>query len=75
MSGMMSRFEGVYALSLGADGEVIEGPEALPGAKHISRGDDAISVGGRALYVSGSAEGLVLNFVAPDLSFEQLTIP
>jgi hypothetical protein len=34
MSGMMSRFEGVYALSLGADGEVIEGPEALPGAKH-----------------------------------------
>lgn len=75
MSGMMSRFEGVYALSLGADGEVIDGPEQLPGAQHISRGDDAISVGGRALYVSGSAEGLVLHFVASDLSLEQLTIP
>ena len=75
MSGMMSRFEGVYALSLGADGEVADGPEQLPGAQHISRGDDAISVGGRALYVSGSAEGLVLHFVASDLSLEQLTIP
>jgi hypothetical protein len=44
---------------------------------HISGGDDAVVLGGRALFVTGedSSNRLVLDFVAGDLTTEAITLP
>lgn len=75
VDGGRQTFEGVSALRLSSRGEVLEGPVLLPGARHISRGDDAVAWGGRAVYLGGSTAGLELNFIAADLSSERVVLP
>jgi hypothetical protein len=75
VSGNRSTFEGTFALRLDAKGAVLSGPSALAEKHHISRGDDVVTLGGRALYVGGSQDGLELNFVAADLSYERIVVP
>lgn len=75
VSGNRSTFEGTFALRLDTAGTVTTGPLQLSGFGHISRGDDAVTLGGRALYVGGSSAGLELNFIAPDLTAETVVVP
>ena len=74
--GQSSEFAGTQGLVLGADG-VIDVAAKTVSERHLSRGDDVITVGNRALFVSGDAaeKKLVLNFVAADLSVETVELP
>jgi hypothetical protein len=69
-------FEGTYAMRVDAAGTVAA-PATRVSDRHISRGDDAVALGGRALFVtgSGSPASLALNFVAADLTTEVVTLP
>jgi hypothetical protein len=75
-SGQSSTFAGTSGLVLGADGVVDEAAKALS-ERHLPRGDDVITVGNRALFVTGDAaeKKLVLNFVSADLSVETVDLP
>ena len=74
--GNSSEYDGTYALVMNGAGTVT-GAATKVGDHHISRGDDAVAVGGRALFVTGNAPGkqLLLNFVASDLTTETVTLP
>jgi hypothetical protein len=69
-------FEGTYAMVIDAAGTTVA-PAMRVSDHHISRGDDAVVLGNRALFVtgSGSPASLALNFVAADLTTEVVTLP
>lgn len=69
-------FAGTHGLLLRADG-MVEVAAKKVSDRHLSRGDDVIAVGDRALFVTGNAaqKKLVLNFVAQDLSVEAVELP
>jgi hypothetical protein len=71
-----SQFSGTHGLLLGADGNVVATPKLIA-ERHLSRGDDMVTVGARALFVSGSAASkkLTLNFIGADLTLETVEIP
>jgi hypothetical protein len=71
-----SEFVGSHALLLGADGTVKLTPKQLS-MRHLPRGDDMVSLGSRALFVSGSAASktLTLNLIGADLTLESVEIP
>lgn len=71
-----SEYGGTHALVLGADGAVKVTPKQLS-MRHLPRGDDMVSLGARALFVSGSAstKKLTLNLIGADLSLEAVEIP
>ncbi len=71
-----SQFGGTHGLVLGADGVVKVTPKQIA-QRHLLRGDDMVSVGARALFVSGSAatKKLSLNFIGADLALETVEIP
>lgn len=75
VSGNRSEFEGTFALRLDDAGEILQGPALLSEIHHIARGDDAVPLDGRALFVGGSSAGLELHFVAPDLTYSRLVVP
>ena len=68
-------FDGIYALRIDSSGAIQAGPIEVPGDHHISRGDDIVTVGGRAVYVTGGGGSLHLNFVGSDLSTERVSLP
>lgn len=67
--------DGTFALRLDESGEVMAGPSELAGKHNISRGDDIVSLDGRAVYVTGGEGALHLNLVASDLSFARVSLP
>jgi hypothetical protein len=71
-----SSFSGLEGLVLGGDGKVVVQPKQL-GAEHLSRGDDVVAWGGRALFVSGSgkAKKLTVNLVDSDLTLSSFELP
>lgn len=71
-----SQFGGTHGLVLGADGTVKVTPKEIA-QRHLLRGDDVVTVGTRALFVSGSAatKKLSLNFIGADLALETVEIP
>lgn len=75
-SDRQSQFDGLHGLVLGADGVVKVPPQRL-GQPHLLRGDDLVSLGARALFVSGSAASkkLSLNLIGADLALETVEIP
>ncbi len=66
----------MQGLVLDGDG-VVDVAETTVSQHHLSRGDDLITVGDRALFVTGdaSAKKLVLNFVSADLTVEAIDLP
>ena len=71
-----SDFGGTHGLLVGADG-VVKLPSKMLSQRHLPRGDDLVSLGSRALYVSGSASSkrLTLNLIGADLNLEVVEIP
>lgn len=71
-----SEFSGTHGLVLGADGVVKVMPKLIRQG-HLSRGDDVVSLGARALFVSGSAatKKLSLHLIGADLALETVEIP
>ncbi len=76
-SGDDSDYVGTYALKIDGAGAELGAAKELTGADHIVRGDDAVALGGKAIYVTGdeAAHALVLNVVAPDLSYQRVVLP
>jgi len=72
-----SEFGGTQGLLLGADGVVKVMAKQLSTTRHLPRGDDLVSLGSRALFVSGSATSkkLTLNLIGEDLALEAVEIP
>lgn len=68
-------YDGTYALRIDGKGALLAGPTEIPGDHHLSRGDDIVSLGGRAVYVTGGEGALHLNFVGTDLSAERIALP
>lgn len=68
-------YAGTFAMTIDQAGQVLAGPSEVAGGHHISRGDDAVRLGTRAVYVTGSAAGLHLNLVAADLTATRITLP
>jgi len=75
VSGASDQYEGTFAMTVDAQGQTVAGPSEVSGDHHLSRGDDAVRLGDRAVYVTGSSEGLHLNLVAADLTSERITLP
>lgn len=71
-----SAFGGTHALVVGADG-LVKVPSKALSQRHLPRGDDLVSLGTRALFVSGSAstKTLTLNLIGADLALEVVEIP
>ncbi len=68
-------FAGTFALTIDVGGAIQAGPTEVPGAHHISRGDDIATLGGRAVYVTGGDGALYLNFVDAALAAERVALP
>lgn len=68
-------YEGTFAMAVSASGEPLVPAAEVPGDHHLPRGDDAVRLGTRAVYVTGSPAGLHLNLVAADLTAERITLP
>jgi hypothetical protein len=75
VSGSSDQYQGTFAMTVDAQGQTIAGPSEVSGDHHLPRGDDAVRLGDRAAYVTGSPEGLHLNLVAADLTSERITLP
>jgi hypothetical protein len=73
-SGDGATFDGTFALLVSGAGAVLAGPTEVPGDYHLGRGDDIATLGGRAVYVTGSTSALHLNFVDGDLVSERITL-
>ncbi len=71
-----STFAGTQALALGTDGVVKVMPKPLS-QHHLHRGDDLVSLGAQALYVSGdgAAKKLTLNLIGADLTLIAVDLP
>jgi hypothetical protein len=71
-----STFVGTQALVLGSDGMVKVMPKQI-GTRHLLRGDDLVSLGAQALFVSGDGTNkkLTLNLVGPDLTLTAVDLP
>jgi hypothetical protein len=67
-------FDGTFGLRIDSAGTVQQGPSEIPGEHHISRGDDIVTLGGRAVYVTGGDGALYLNLVGADLSATRVTL-
>jgi len=69
-------FVGTQGLVLAADGSVKVMPKQL-GTHHLSRSDDAVTLGGQALFVSGTgaSKKLTLNLVSADLTLTSVDLP
>jgi hypothetical protein len=76
-SGNDSDYVATYAMKIDGAGAELEAAKELTGADHIVRGDDAVALGGKAIYVTGdeAAHALVLNVVSSDLSYERVVLP
>jgi hypothetical protein len=68
---------GVYAMLIDAAGNALRGPQLLTTDHHLSRGDDAFLLDGRAAWMTGvAAEGkLLLHFVDEGLGYVVEVIP
>ncbi|HEX2876732.1 MAG TPA: hypothetical protein VHP33_36020 [Polyangiaceae bacterium] len=71
-----STFVGTQALVLGNDGVVKVMPKQI-GTRHLLRGDDLVSLGEHALFVSGDGTNkkLTLNLVGADLALTAVDLP
>jgi hypothetical protein len=71
-----STFVGTQALVLGNDGVVKVMPKQI-GTRHLLRGDDLVSLGAQALFVSGDGTNkkLTLNLVSADLTLTAVDLP
>ena len=71
-----STFVGTQALVLGNDGVVKVMPKQI-GTRHLLRGDDLVSLGPQALFVSGDGTNkkLTLNLVGADLTLTSVDLP
>lgn len=71
-----SMFGGTQALVLGNDGTVKVMPKQI-GTRHLLRGDDLVSLGAQALFVSGDGTNkkLTLNLVSADLTLTAVDLP
>ncbi len=71
-----STFVGTQALTLGTDGVVKVMPKQLS-QHHLHRGDELVSLGAQALYVSGdaTAKKLTLNLIGADLTLTAVDLP
>lgn len=74
-TGGNDQYQGTFAMTIDASAQILAGPSEVPGQHHISRGDDAVRLGNRAVYVTGSTAGLHLNLVAADLTSARITLP
>jgi hypothetical protein len=68
-------FGGTYAMTVSSSGAIVAGPTEVPGDHHIGRGDDAVTLGDRAVYVTGGEGALYLNLVGADLTAERISLP
>ncbi|HSC88579.1 MAG TPA: hypothetical protein VLC09_14955 [Polyangiaceae bacterium] len=68
-------YVGTYGLVVDDSGAVTKPAAAISGAPPIDRGDDIVSLGGRALYVTGDGTSLWLNFVDDQLAGERFELP
>lgn len=71
-----SMFGGTQGLVLGNDGMVKVMPKQL-GTRHLLRGDDLVSLGAQALFVSGDGTNkkLTLNLIGADLTLTAVDLP
>lgn len=72
----MATFAGTQGLLLGGDGAVKVMAKQLT-THHLLRGDDVVTLGSQALFVSGdgTAKKLTLNLVGADLTLTSLDLP
>ena len=75
-SGYTNTYNGVYAMRIDAQGNILTPAKLLAADQHLPRGDDAFLLGGRAAWMSGSAAGhsLTIHFVDAGLNYETLTL-
>jgi hypothetical protein len=71
-----STFAGTQALLLGTDGMVKVTPKQVT-QRHLSRGDDLVSLGAQAVFVwgDGASKKLTLNLVGADLALTTVDLP
>jgi hypothetical protein len=71
-----SMFAGTQGLVLGTDGVVKVMPKPVSD-RHLLRGDDLVSLGAQAVFVSGqgASKKLTLNLVGPDLAVTAVDLP
>jgi hypothetical protein len=71
-----SEFTGTQGLVLGGDG-MVKLPAAPVTMQHLPRGDDVVTLGGRALLVTGdaAAKKLTLHLIGADLMAQVVEIP
>jgi len=71
-----SMFGGTQALVLGTDGTVKVMPKKVSD-HHLLRGDDLVSLGAQAVFVSGdgTAKKLTLNLLGADLTVTAVELP
>lgn len=71
-----SMFGGTQGLVLGNDGMVKVMPKQI-GTRHLLRGDDVVSLGAQALFVSGDGTNkkLTLNLIGADLTLTAVDLP
>jgi hypothetical protein len=69
-------FNGVYAVRLDAQGNVLQGPTFITNAHHLHRGDDAFMLDGRAAWMTGNAteKKLYLHLVDAVLGYQVVVV-
>lgn len=69
-------FNGVYAMRIDAQGNVLQGPTLITNAHHLHRGDDAFVLDGRAAWMTGNAAGkkLYLHLVDAALGYQVVVL-
>jgi hypothetical protein len=69
-------FNGVYAMRLDAQGNVLQGPTLITNAHHLHRGDDAFMLDGRAAWMTGNAteKKLYLHLVDAALGYQVVVV-
>jgi hypothetical protein len=69
-------FNGVYAMRLDAQGNVLQGPTLITNAHHLHRGDDAFMLDGRAAWMTGNAteKKLYLHLVDAVLGYQVVVV-
>jgi hypothetical protein len=69
-------FNGVYAMRIDAQGNVLQDPTLITTAHHLHRGDDAFVLDGRVAWMTGNAtaEKLYLHLVDATLGYQVVVL-
>lgn len=69
-------FNGVYGMLIDDTGAILRAAKLITSQHHLSRGDDAFLLDGRAAWMTGSAAGkkLYIHFVDSSLNYQMVTL-